>query len=153
MTASVSVALPAERPFHVFLALYAPLALACGCLLAFPAIVGSGVTAVIGFAAYLGAAARAAAGPGHAGIAGLLEMRRHRARHTAAFALTATAAQAALLAFGAHMNVVAPGLFTPVALLALFALHLAAGWLVIGQAACTLAALRRAFAEEDRSAV
>jgi hypothetical protein len=150
MTAPVPVT--AERPFPVFLMLYAPLAMACGCLLAFPAIVATGVVTAIGFLAYLGAAARAAAGPGQAGVAGLLEMRRHRLRHTAGFALAATATQAALLTFAARMGTVSPGLFTPAALLALYALHLAAGWLVIGRAACTLAALRRAFAAENRSA-
>jgi hypothetical protein len=51
------------------------------------------------------------------------------------------------------MGTVSPDLFTPAALLALYALHLAAGWLVIGRSACTLASLRRAFAAEDRSAV
>jgi hypothetical protein len=141
-----------DRMLGVFAAHYVPTAVAAGCLLGFPALVAPEVVFAMAFALYLLTVAHAAAGPGETGIAGLLHLRRHRLRHTAEVALAATTTQACLLGLvGAPSGAVSGTLIAPQGLAALLALHLAAGWLVIGRAACTLDALRRAFAADAKA--
>lgn len=143
------------RPFGKFLGCYLPglaLALMLGRLAAAstPAL-GPLVLASLGFLAFAVAVSVAAApprprarAPREGSVLAILSIRRHRAGHAAGFALLGAAGGAlALWIGGGALTDPTPGqAFLTIALL------FVAAWLVIGEAACSQEAIRRALLRE-----
>ncbi len=146
------------RPLTAFIIIYGALA-APGAALALSAATvspesGAALAMVVSLVAFTVAAGRAAAGQGlwpfrfvgGTGVPRVLSIRRHRLRHAAAFAIVAGAAQAGVLAALSQLcpdDVAWPG---PGTIAALLAVHAVLAAVSIHTAACTVDALRRAFA-------
>ncbi len=144
------------RPFGSFLCCYLPglaLAVTLGRLAAPRSPVLAPLILVsVGFLAFAIAVSMAAAPaaarkpPGRVGpVIAVLAIRRHRGRHAAGFALLGAAGGAAAISAGGAAA--APGLAASHLALS-FAILFVAAWIIIGEAACSQEAIRRALLGE-----
>lgn len=142
MSRSLPVFLAWLLPGEALASLLARLAADSAPALAFVALLS---LAFLAFALAVSAAARAALGAERGTVIAVLCLRRNRARQALGFALAGVAAgTAAVLAAGpAVLVAMRPGH----AVLA-FALAFVAAWLILGEAVCSQAAIRRALLRE-----
>jgi hypothetical protein len=146
------------RPTTAFAVIYATLALPAAAASALASVLapeaGLAVAAIAGLTAFLIAATRAAAGQGIGpvrfvggiGVPRVLALRRRRMRHAVAFAVLAGGTQACVLALLSVLVPQAADWPGPGTLAALLGVHAVLALAAIHSAACTLHALRRAFA-------